>query len=179
MARNSQIWSQDQHLLLNGPNATRKEMDAAIESINQGGLFGYRFQYPPMCLGSSQLYWHRPLIATLSPDREKPIILPDTLLGYLTAYDIKHLDLDHPSELWPRLYKRSTPMALIELFRDRKHEQKNRNESSESVGSSRTSRPWKAFSFFCKADIDAAENRTLDAWLASLPELAGHKKRVK
>ena len=177
MARNSQIWSQDQHLLLNGPNATRKEMDAAIESINQGGLFGYRFQYPPMCLGSSQLYCHRPLIATLSPDREKPIILPDTLLGYLTAYDIKHLDLDHPSELWPRLYKRSTPMTLIELFRDRKHEQKtvtralNLLEAQEHLGHGKLSRS------FARQILMLPKNRTLDAWLASLPELAGHKKK--
>jgi len=68
MARNSQIWSQDQHLLLKMARMPqgRKWMLPSSPSI-QGGLFGYRFQYPPMCLGSSQLYWHRPLIATLSP----------------------------------------------------------------------------------------------------------------
>jgi len=55
---------------------------------------------------------------------------------------------------------------------------KNRNESSESVGSSRTFRPWESFLvLFARQILMLPENRTLDAWLASLPELAGHKEK--
>ncbi len=178
MARNSQIWTHDYQLLLDGPGATRAEIDAAIKSVNQGGMFGYRFQYPPMCIGSYPVYWHRPLIAYMPYNADKPAVLHDTLMGYLTAYNAKqHFDLDHPVELWPSLYKRNEHMAVIELFKDKTHEQKtvtralNLLEAHKLIGNRKL--PYT----FARQILMLPENRTLDAWLASLPEIAGNKEK--
>ena len=177
MARNSQIWTQDHHLLLDGPNATQKEIQAAIESIKQGGLFGYRFQYPPMYVGSYQIYWHRPLVAYLSPDTEKPAVLPDVLLGYLTAYDAKHPDLARPIELWPRLYERSTHLAVIELFKDKTHEHKTITRALNLLAAQELLGKGKLPRSFARQILMLPENKTLDEWLESLPEFASHKER--
>ena len=48
MARNAQVWTRDFELLLDGPRATSRELAAAAEKVAAGGLFGYRFYYPPM-----------------------------------------------------------------------------------------------------------------------------------
>ncbi|HVO65943.1 MAG TPA: M28 family peptidase [Syntrophales bacterium] len=173
MARNSQIWTQDHRLILDGPNANKAEISSAIRSINQGGLFGYRFHYPPMHVGSYQIYWHRPLIAYLSHNTEKPAVFADTLLGYLTAYDVKHPALNHPIELWPHLYERSTQTAAIELFKDKKHEQKtvtrilNLLEAQDRLGIEKLPRS------FAGQILMLPEKKTLDTWLESLPEIAG------
>ncbi len=179
MARNSHVWTQNHHLLLDGPNATRTEIQAALKSIEEGGLFGYRFQYPPMCVGSYQVCWHRPMVTYLSPDTKKPAILPDILLGYLTAYDRKHPDLEKPIEMWPRLYGRSTHMAAIELFKDKRHEHKtitralNLLEAKELFGRRTLSGP------FARRLLMLSENRTLDDWLESMPQISGDDERGK
>ena len=177
MARNSQIWTQDYKLLLNGPDAARDEIVAAIESINRGGLFGYRFQYPPMRVGSYQIYWHRPLIAYLSRNAERTAVLSDNLLGYLTAYDAKRPDLDHPIELWPRLYKRSTHTAVIELFKDKKHEQKTVTRVLNLLEAKEHLRNEPLPQSFARQILMLPENRTLDAWIESLPEIAGNTEQ--
>ncbi len=179
MARNSQIWTQDHQLLLDGPNATPKEIQAAFESIKQGGLFGYRFQYPPMCAGSYEIYWHRPLLAYLSSDTGKPAVLPDLLPGYLTAYDARHPDLDRPVELWPRLYERDTHLTVIELFKDKTYQHKtitrvlNLLAAQELLGQEKLPRS------FAQQILMLPENKTLDEWLESLPEFASHNERGK
>jgi hypothetical protein len=179
MARNSQIWTQDHHLLLDGPNATQREIQAAFESIKQGGLFGYRFQYPPMFVGSHQIYWHRPLVAYLSPVTEKPAALPHVLLGYLTAYDAMHPDLGRPMELWPRLYERSLHLTVIELFKDKTHQHKtitrvlNLLAAQELLGQEKLPRS------FARQILMLPENKTLDEWLESLPEFASHNEEGK
>jgi hypothetical protein len=174
MARNSQIWTQDFKLLLNGPDAAGDEIFAAIESINRGGLFGYRFQYPPMRVGSYQTYWHRPLIAYLSHNAEKAAVLPDNLLGYLTAYDAKRIDLDQPIELWPRLYKRSTHTAVMELFKDKKHEQKTVTRVLNLLEAQEHLENQPLPQSFARQILMLPENRTINAWIESLPEIAGN-----
>ena len=53
----------------------------------QGGRFGYRFVFPAMRVGPWEVYWHRPLVAYLSPGRHagaagrRPARLPDGLPG--------------------------------------------------------------------------------------------------
>jgi len=179
MARNSQIWTQDHRLLLDGPNATQKEIQAAFESIKHGGLFGYRFQYPPMVVGSYQIYWHRPLVAYVSPDAEKATVLPDLLLGYVTAYDTRHPDLNRPIELWPRLYERGMHLAVIELFKDKVHEHKtitrvlNLLAAQELLGKGKLPRS------FARQILMLPENKTLDEWIESLPEYANHNERSR
>jgi len=59
LARNSHLWSHDFELMLDGPSATKKDIIKAEETIIKGGLFGYRFFYPPMQVGYHSVYWHR------------------------------------------------------------------------------------------------------------------------
>jgi hypothetical protein len=177
MALNSQVWTRDFHLLLDGPEAGQKEIHAAIEAIRQGGSFGYRFQYPPMSVGSHQLYWHRPLVGYLSRDIGKPAVLPETFLGYITAYDAVSPNLDCPLELWPHLCERKAHMAVIELFKDREYEQKtvtralNLLRAQELLGKSRI--PYS----FARQILMLPEEKTLDSWLESLPGTAGDREQ--
>ncbi len=179
MARNSQIWSQDYHLLLDGPTATQKEIRAAFESIRQGGLFGYRFQYPPMLVGSYTTYWHRPLVAYLSPGMAKPAVLPDTLLGYLTAYDAQNPDLGHPIELWPQLYQRSMHSAVIELFKDKPYHHKTITRALNLLAAQELLGQEKLPRSFARQILMLPKNMTFDEWLKSLPEYADHHERAK
>jgi hypothetical protein len=179
MARNSQIWTQDHRLLLDGPNATQKEIQAAFESIKQGGLFGYRFQYPPIFVGSYQTYWHRPLIAYPSADTGKPVVLPDVLHGYLTAYDAKQPDLNRPIELWPRLYERSMHLAAIELFKDKPHQHKTITRALNLLSAQELLGEEKLPRSFTRQILMLPENKTLDEWLESLPEFASDNERGK
>ena len=92
MARNSQIWTHHYRLLLDGPRAGHSELMAAAKALAAGGMFGYRFYYPPMLVGRNEVFWHRPLVAWLSEDNVE--VLEDAPLGYLSAGEI---------ELQPRL----------------------------------------------------------------------------
>ena len=63
MARNAQIWSDDFHLVLDGPRAAMaKTRDDAERRLRAGGKFGYRFLFPAMRVGRYEVYWHRPLV---------------------------------------------------------------------------------------------------------------------
>ena len=156
MARNSQIWTQDYRLLLDGPTAGKEEISAAVRSINRGGLFGYRFHYPPMRVGSYQIYWHRPAVACLRSNAEKPAVLTDAPLGYLTAYNSERIDLDHPIELWPRLCRRNSRMEVIELFKGKEHEQKTVTRVLNLLEAQEHLRREKASPVFCETDLNAA-----------------------
>ena len=58
----------DMQLLLDGPRAGRDELRNAARALREGGLFGYRFYYPPMRVGKHEVFWHLPLVAFLDPD---------------------------------------------------------------------------------------------------------------
>jgi hypothetical protein len=115
MARNAQLWTQDFHLLLDGPNATAEDIRRAEYALGAGGMFGYRFQYPAMRVGLHEVYWHRPLVAYISPHTNAPEVLPGAPLGYLTAYRADRPDLARPVELWPRLLRRELDLAAVGL----------------------------------------------------------------
>src|SRR5579875_717456 len=116
MARNVQLWTRDYHLLLDGPRASHDEIRQAEKRVREGGLFGYRFQFPPLHVGRHEIYWHRPLAAYLDHTQNKPAVLPDAPLGYLTAYLAEQPDLMRPVELWPRLWHREPYLETLELF---------------------------------------------------------------
>jgi hypothetical protein len=116
MARNVQLWTCDYHLLLDGPRASRDEIRQAEKRVREGGLFGYRFQFPPLRVGRHEIYWHRPLAAYLDHAQNKPVVLPDAPIGYLTAYPVEQPDLMRPVELWPRLLHREPYLETLDLF---------------------------------------------------------------
>jgi hypothetical protein len=116
MARNVHLWTRDLSLLLDGPSASRDDIRKASKRVLEGGLFGYRFQFPPLRVGLHEIYWHRPLVAYLDHTQSKPAVLPDAPLGYLTGYRVEQPDLAHPVELWPRLLHREPYLELLDLF---------------------------------------------------------------
>src|SRR5437879_3226692 len=115
MARNAQIWTTDARLLLDGPNATPEQLKHAMRTVQAGGLFGYRFEFPAMRVGKHELYWHRPLVAFRNKKGETQV-LPDSPLGFITAYDASAPDPDDAIELWPRIRHRPMPLAALKLY---------------------------------------------------------------
>ncbi len=115
LARNVQLWNRRYELLLDGPQAQREDLKKAQATVERGGLFGYRFQYPAMRVGRSEVYWHRPLVAYLSPRTGEPAVCPDAPLGYLTAYDATAPDPARAVALWPRLLQRGPHLAALQL----------------------------------------------------------------
>lgn len=114
MARNVQIWTEDNRLILDGPNASPEQLKEAMHTLEAGGLYGYRFMWPAMRMGHHEIFWHRPLVAYLDM-KGRPAVMPDAPLGYLTAYDTREGSLDSPVELWPRLLNRPLPRATLDL----------------------------------------------------------------
>jgi hypothetical protein len=179
MARNSQIWTHDYQLLLDGPMATRADIKRAALHLAEGGLFGYRFQFPAMRVGLAELYWHRPLVAYLSPATGRPEVLPDAPLGYVTAYRADLPDPANAVELWPRLLQREVHRTGLELFA---HEGPpywiNNNickilDVFEVMGR-------KPLSYsLARQLIKIPKQETLDQWLAGLPDHAADSERGK
>ena len=63
LAKNSEIWTTDYELLLDGPRADAAAISRAQERVDVGGRFGYRMFYPAMQAGAREVYWHYPLVA--------------------------------------------------------------------------------------------------------------------
>jgi hypothetical protein len=192
MARNAQIWTLDGHLLLDGPCATPEELKHAMRTVEAGGLFGYRFHFPAMRVGTHAVYWHRPLAAYRCPDKQVPILLNPAPLGYFTAYPtavprfpakktrtseeivrasyrIHRQALETPIELWPRLLQRPLAMAALPLC----HESGkapitagNIRKLTQAVGF-RGHRPLPRN--LARHILTLSHDETLEQWLASLP----------
>ncbi|HEV3261610.1 MAG TPA: hypothetical protein VG013_32470, partial [Gemmataceae bacterium] len=181
MARNAQIWTDDFELLLDGPRATSEEIRRAAETLRQGGLFGYRFQFPAMRVGLHEVYWHRPLVCYLSPKTGEPELLEDAPLGYMTAYRADRPDLARPIELWPRLLRREHDLAAVQLF-DRMHDPHCR---LSGLNSRKILETWRLMGeqplprSFARQLMTLPKQRTLDEWLDSLPERANEPQRAQ
>ncbi len=118
LARNSHLWNQRFELLLDGPNATRENIMKAEKSILEGGLFGYRFFFPPMRAGEYDIYLHRPLVAYLQTGSDNVVIKTDKLKGYMTGYHRKDRRMYCPIEMWPRLLRRELYLSALNDFKN-------------------------------------------------------------
>jgi hypothetical protein len=116
LARNSHLWSHSFKLLLDGPKATRKKIKEVEKIILKGGLFGYRFFYPPMRVGIHDIYLHRPLVGYVSKRTDNVEIDPESLLGYLACYPTDDTTMSHPVELWPRMLQRDLYLSALHDF---------------------------------------------------------------
>ena len=116
LARNSHIWNHKFELLLNGPKADRKKIYEVEKIMLSGGLFGYRFFYPPMRVGVHDIYLHRPLVAFLPVQSDIIEILPESLYGYITGYHENDAEMSKPVELWPRLLRRGLYLSALKDF---------------------------------------------------------------
>jgi hypothetical protein len=178
MARNVQLWDQDFQLLLDGPKADIDEIRRAAGAVADGGLFGYRFQFPAFRLGRHEVYWQRPLVAFLDAHTHRPVVLHDALRGYLTAYHEGEPDLAHPVELWPRLLQRALHAANVELFLHRKetppHCTMNNVHKLLYAWELRDRQPLPRP--FARQLLTLEKDRTLDGWLRSLPGQARRRE---
>jgi hypothetical protein len=181
MARNAQIWNEDYHLLLDGPNATHEEIHRTLHTVSQGGLFGYRFLFPAMRVGQYQVYWQRPLAAYWCREKGEPVLLADALTGYLTAYHAGSPDLLHPVELWPRFFEREPYLAAVRLFEHAPEPRPHltaRNirkllDTRQLLGGRLLPRTLaRRLLTLCKDD-------TLEGWLESLPSRANDPERAR
>ncbi|MBI3407977.1 MAG: M28 family peptidase [Planctomycetes bacterium] len=179
MARNCQLWSREFALLLDGPRATSSDLQRATHALQQGGQFGYRFQYPAMRVGRHEIFWHRPLIAYQDAQSGKAAVLPDGPLGYLTAYDTDRPDLSKPIELWPRLLRRELHLAGLELF-DHAHTHFPRQttvnirkllDSRQLMGDVPLPR------LLARSLLTVNKQETVDGWLDHLAEQAADPER--
>jgi hypothetical protein len=172
MAHNVQLWDHLYQLLLDGPRATPTTIKQAEHMVLQGGLFGYRLQYPATQVGLNEVYWHRPLVAYLGKESDKPVVLPQAPLGYLTAYRLDYANLDRPIELWPRLLDRELYREALHLFehaRDPRPHQTARNirkllDVHHFLGRRLLPRS------LARQVLTLAKAKTLDDWLDSLPD---------
>ena len=181
MARNVQLWTSDFQLLLDGPRGAPEQIRHAAEAVANGGVFGYRFQFPPMHVGSHEIYWQRPLVAWFDRRRRKTVTLPDALTGYLTGYDSASLNLGQPIELWPRFLQRAPHLANIELHRNLEEKSPRRTlfnvrkllHAWELQGHAPLRRS------FARRLMTTSDGQSLSAWLKSLPGKTSKPARGK
>jgi hypothetical protein len=174
MARNCQLWTHHFDLLLDGPNASPEELRAAEEQLAAGGLFGYRFQFPPMQVGHYAVYWQRPLAAFRSPQTGAVEMLEDAPPGYLTAYPADAPDTQHPITLWPRLRQRPAYLSALRDFTP-PHEHFAHQTALDILSlldqfESSSKRPLPRS--LARQLLRIPKHETLQQWLDSLPALA-------
>jgi hypothetical protein len=186
MARNSQLWTEDGHLLLDGPHATREELERAATVVAQGGAFRYRFEFPAMRVGLHEVYWQRPLVAYWSASKGQVELLDGGPLGYLTAYLPDNPDLAHPTELWPRLLRREPYLWALRNFEHLQERYKHQTTLNilrlldtwrRWYSVPRSSREWGQKPLprsFARQVLRLAEREPLETWLGSLPEKASN-----
>jgi hypothetical protein len=116
LACNSHLWNHNFELLLNGPKANRRKISEVEKTFVKGGLFGYRFFYPPMQVGEYDIYLHRPLVAFLNEETEKIVISTESLFGYITGYHNSDKEMSDPVELWPRMERRELYLSALHDF---------------------------------------------------------------
>lgn len=178
MARNVQIWTQDHRLLLDGPRATPEEIQRAFQAIGEGGLFGYRFQFPAMRVGLHEVYWHRPLVAYLSRATGEAVLFKDSPSGYLTAYHSDRLDAEHPIELWPRRLEREEHLAAVQLFEHSEDGHPHQTALNvRKLFDVASSGPHPLPRTYARRLLTLGERQSLDDWLASLPARANDAER--
>jgi hypothetical protein len=144
-----------------------------------GGLFGYRFFYPPVRIGEHELYLHRPLVAYLSHDSQQVVIKPDSLYGCITCYHDDDRQMCNPVELWPRMQKRELYLSALHDFNtinDHYAHQTSFNiislfESWEMYNRKSLKRS------FAQNLLNIAKHKTLEQWLEELDiHFSAHEK---
>jgi hypothetical protein len=180
LACNSQLWNDKFGLLLNGPKASKRKIMEVEKDLLRGGLFGYRFFYPPMRIGEHEIYLHRPLVAFVPEQSEKAEIRSGSLFGYIAGYHDNDKDMSNPVELWPRMLRRKLYLSALYDFNsqnDHYSHQTSLNiisllESWETQNRKPLSRS------FAYNMLNISRHKTLEQWLdeldikASSPEKA-------
>ncbi len=170
-ARNVQLWTEGDELLLDGPHAQPEDIKRAADHIVEGGTFRYRFQFPPMQVGPYAIYWHLPLVAYFDRAANQPRLVTVAPAGYLTAYLDQAPDLAHSVELWPRLVRRSACLAAL-LDKEKVHEHYQHQTALNvlSILDNRELLGKPLSRTFARQMLRLAEHLSLEAWLVQLPQ---------
>ena len=185
LASNSQLWNNNFELLLDGPKAGRRKMMEVEKTLLKGGLFGYRFFYPPMRFGEHELYLHRPLVAFVARESDDVVIKAESLYGYITGYHDDDRLKCNPVELWPRMQKRELYLSALHDFNtinDHYVHQTSLNIISLFESWEMSDRKSLKRSF-AQNILNMAKHKTLDHWLdeldirAAIPEKAGQIRK--
>lgn len=167
LACNSQLWDHKFELLLNGPKAARRNITEVEKILANGGLYGFRFFFPPMRIGQTEIYLNRPLVAYLPVGSDNVEIKPDSLYGYLTCYNVFDNQMTDPVELWPRMQKRSLYLSAIHDFNNcNDHFAHQTAFNIITLLESREMLDGKLFKrSFAQSLLNLSKHRTLDNWL--------------
>lgn len=171
MARNCQVWSDDFHLLLDGPHADREELRRAQAKLIEGGLFGYRFLFPAMRVGLHEVYWERPLVSFSTPGDGVQTLF-NAPLGCLVALP-RNAKNEDPVELWPRLLRRDEYLAALREM-DSTHDH-YRHQTPLNILSILDARQWTGRPVarsLARHLLRAPKHVSLEDWLGSLPARA-------
>jgi Peptidase family M28 len=169
MAKNSQLWTADSHLLLDGPRARRDGLEASALVVARGGTFRYRFQFPAMRVGLHEVYWQRPLSAYWNIEKGQVEMLANAPLGYFTAYLLDNLDLAHPIELWPRLQQRQPYLYALHNFEHiEEHYMHQTAQNILRVLDSRWLMGKPVPRSFARQILRLKEHEPIESWLAAL-----------
>ena len=161
LARNSQIWTHDYRLLLDGPSAERSQILEAAAAVDRGGRFGYRMYYPPMRVGTREVFWHLPVIARAGHGR-----FPRAPLGYLTAERAGAERI----ELRPRLLTRPAHLAAARAFPfDPGHSLHTTSDNLRKLLDTRAELDEPLAPAHARALLHIGKDTTLEDWLADLP----------
>lgn len=182
MARNVQLWTEDHEPLLDGPRATTADIRRAAERVAAGGLFGYRFFFPPMCVGRYELYWHRTLAAFYDADRGRAVTLAGGPPGWITGYRLGAPDSAHDVELWPRLLDRAAHAENVALFRAVKNEnppQRTMTNVLKLLDAWERGGRHALTPEFAERLLILDERQTLGTWFRDLPERAGPSRATR
>jgi hypothetical protein len=170
MACNSQIWTKSFELLLDGPKAGRKKLVEVEKTLASGGLYGYRFYYPPMRVGEHEIYLHRPLVAYAGSQTDTVEVKSGLLYGYIAGYHKSDRNMSDPVELWPRMLRRELYLSALHDFTS--HHDHYSNQTSFNIISLLDS--WEKQNrkpltrAFAHNLLNIAKGKTLEEWLSEL-----------
>jgi hypothetical protein len=174
-ARNCHLWNHRFELLLDGPNASGKKLAEVEKIILEGGLFGYRFFYPPMCTGEYEVYLQRPLVAYLPAGYENAEIKTDMLTGYLTGYHKSDREMTHPVEMWPRILRRELYLSALHDFKSSgdhyEHQTSLNILTLLDAWNMQKKKPLQRS--FARSLLNIPKDKSLEEWLDNLPDHSG------
>ena len=171
MARNSQIWSHDCQLVLDGPWASHRELVAAAEALAGGGLFGYRFLFPgDACRRARGLLALAAEYPHLDPITDEPRERRGHFQATLSGIATSQPRIDRPIELWPRQLAREPYEFAARLLSNNHDPGEARQRHIDAINIRKlldTRVLWghRLESSFARALLTAGKNVTLDAWL--------------
>ena len=179
MARNVQLWDSEYNAILDGPAHTcdGEAIRKAAERVAAGGMFGYRFLFPAMNVGTHELFWHRPVVAYYDARLRHAVLIDDAPTGYLTAYEAGSMKFDEPLEMWPRFLRRDPHVENVALFHCLKETPPWNTLSNVlkilDAFERNGSRP--IAKAYARALLTIPKTLTLEGWLRSLAE--GHARK--